>query len=238
MKFKLTNGTTVDVPDSAVDTAYRQLHPDAAVAAAGAAAAASTQPGQLDPNVVALRDTVTSLATQLADERTERRTDVARGVVDGMIRKGKALPAQRDKLVALYLSDRSTFDFVAGTLSAAPGTRVRGGDGDGDGDADGEFGSAEGGDEGDFAAGEYGELAPGESRSGGRGARRPAGGAIERWDREVARIAKDETKGDIQEAGKVLQLREPNLWHQRREEYAGQRLPRIVNRNNRHTAIS
>lgn len=230
MKFRLTNGTEVEVPDDAVDRAWTTRHPAEAARLAGTAAAATaTQGAAVDPTVVALRDTVQTLATAVATERTDRMTESAHFIIDGLINRGKAKPADRDRLVALYLSDRQTFSFVQTTLEAAPGTRVRppaGGDPD-DPEA-GEFGSGEGGEEGESYFGD-GEQPEARGRSAGRSA-----GAAARWDREIAKIAKDETKGDIREAARVLQLREPSLWHQRREEFAGHRLPTTKQRNNRH----
>lgn len=217
MKFRLTNGTEVDVPDDAIDRAYLTRHPATPPAAPAANAPA------LDPNIVALRETVQSMTTQLADERRERQTEHAQSIVDALITKGKVKPADRDRMVNLYLADRQTFNFVSTTLQAAPGMRVRSEDG-----GDGEFGSGEGGDEGDFALNEG---------AADNGRPTPITGADARWDREIARIARTETKGDVREAANILQLREPDLYHRRREEFAGHRLPKVVPRNNRHTSM-
>jgi hypothetical protein len=217
-KLKLSNGQTLDVAQEVIDAAYLAAHPTTPPP--------TTPPGtQVDPNIVALRDIVQSMSQQLADERKDRATEKAQGAVDALIAKGKIKPAQRDKFVNLYLSDRDTFAEVSATLMAAPpATRVRN-SGDPDDQQPGEFGHGEGGEEGDFSGSD--DLEPGESQGG----RQRNTGAIAEWDQKIAQIAKDETKGDIREAANVLQLREPNLYHKRREAYAGQRLPRIVSRN-------
>lgn len=228
-KFRLSNGTEVDVPDDAIDRAYLSRHPNPNPTPPAAGATG----GVLDPNVAALRETVVMMADQLKGERTERLTERAAGILDPLIKAGKLKPARREKLIALYLADRASFDTAIEVVQEATPLRVRrgraagdAGAGDDDGDA-GEFGSGQSGDEGDYALGdEAGDEPPART------------GASARWDREIARIAKDETKGDQREAARVLQLREPNLYHQRREEFAGHRLPRVVPRNNRHMGIA
>jgi hypothetical protein len=229
-KLKLANGQHVDLPQEEIDRAFRAAHPEAVPAPTGQAGTTA------DPNIVALRETVTMMRDQLVNEKKDRQTAEARAIVDPLIKAGKLKPARRDKLVALYLADRESFDTAIEVLEDAKPLRLRGGrNADDDDDADGEFGSGEGGDEGDDAFDQDdANLQMGESRSQRR---TRVTGASSRWEREVQKIAKDETKGDVREAAKILQLREPNLYHQRREEFAGQRLPRVQQKNNRHMTM-
>lgn len=222
-KFRLTNGTEVDVPDDAIDRSYLARHPNPNPAQPAAGAV-------VDPSVAALRDTVMMMADQLKTERSERQTERAAAILDPLIRAGKLKPARREKLIALYLADRTSFNTAIEVVQEATPVRVRRGTGAAGADDDelGEFGSGRGGDEGEYALGE------------GNADEDPTAitGAAQRWDREIGRIAKDETKGDVREAARVLQLREPTLYHQRREEFAGHRLPRVAPRNNRHMSIA
>jgi hypothetical protein len=228
-KLKLANGQHVDLPQEEIDRAFRAAHPEAVPAPTGQAGTTA------DPNIVALRETVTMMRDQLVNEKKDRQTAEARAIVDPLIKAGKLKPARRDKLVALYLADRESFDTAIEVLEDAKPLRLRGGRSADDDDDAGEFGSGEGGDEGDDAFDQDdANLQMGESRSQRR---TRVTGASSRWEREVQKIAKDETKGDVREAAKILQLREPNLYHQRREEFAGQRLPRVQQKNNRHMTM-
>jgi hypothetical protein len=61
-----------------------------------------------------------------------------------------------------------------------------------------------------------------------------AHGADARWMAGIARIKRENPGMNDRQAGEVLSLREPALWHARRSELAGEQLPTIRQRHNRH----
>lgn len=61
----------------------------------------------------------------------------------------------------------------------------------------------------------------------------PNVGADARWNAGCDRIMREQGVS-LREAGEILSLREPGLWHARREELAGMRIPNTEPRNNRH----
>jgi hypothetical protein len=220
-KLRLANQQEVEVPQSAIDAAYLAAHPATTPAATTTPA---TTPGTIDPTVAALRDVVQTLATAVTTERTERRSDQAALIVDPMIKKGKIKPADRDRFIALYLSDRPSFDFVVTKLDSVPGTRVADPNRVGTG---GEFGTGESGDEGDHGV---------ALNSGENGDSDVNPGADARWNREVNRVIAEQNV-DVREAARVVQMRDPALYHKRREELAGMRLPNTTAKHNRHQFI-
>lgn len=248
MKFKVRTATGQEIEIDAAEIA--RAH--AAMTAGGPAPAPAPAPaalpgtGELASSFVALRDTVTALQTTLTEERTERQRERAATAVDLLITGGRVPPANREHWMRVYLSDRPTFDALAATLPVRTRLAGAGGEGGrqpGDYVPPAEFGTGAGG-EGD----PEGEGAGAGAGGGGLNLRAgettrhdgnvPNVGADARWMREIDRLKREQNLSDRQ-AGEVLQLREPQLWHARREELAGMRIPRSDARNNRHlTAVS
>jgi hypothetical protein len=223
-KVKLANGQEIEVPQSEIERAYLAAHPTPAPTGTGTTPPTAGH-DDLRATVVALRDTVSSLSTSLQQERTERAQERAEIAVDTLIGKGKIPAANRDHWIKVYLSDRSTFDALTKVLPANNTRRVVDPD---DPSRSSEFGTGGGADEG----GTDDDDADGVALSNtGRSA---AGGNAERqWLAGVEKIKKDLNLSDRQ-AGEMLSQRDPALWHRYREALAGERLPRIQQRNNRH----
>jgi hypothetical protein len=58
-----------------------------------------------------------------------------------------------------------------------------------------------------------------------------------RWLAGVEKLKKDNPGMDDRKAGETLSLRDPGLWHAYREAIAGERIPRVRQRHNRHTEL-